>query len=82
MTTEATAGSGLLGKVQDYWNRRPCNIRHSTKPVGTKEYFDEVERLAAVESGRYLLALADFRRAAGTPIATLSSTPGYDSTTR
>src|SRR3954467_282070 len=43
MTSEATAGPGLLGKVQDYWNRRPCNIRHSNMPVGTKEYFDEVE---------------------------------------
>lgn len=30
--------------VQAYWNRRPCNIRHSPRPVGTKEYFDEVER--------------------------------------
>jgi 2-polyprenyl-3-methyl-5-hydroxy-6-metoxy-1,4-benzoquinol methylase len=29
--------------VKDYWNRRPCNIRHSKKAVGTKEYFDEVE---------------------------------------
>jgi 2-polyprenyl-3-methyl-5-hydroxy-6-metoxy-1,4-benzoquinol methylase len=26
-----------------YWDRQPCNIRHSSKPVGTKEYFDEVE---------------------------------------
>ena len=26
-----------------YWNRRPCNIRHSPKPVGSREYFDEVE---------------------------------------
>jgi len=29
--------------VESYWNRRPCNIRHSPRPVGTKEYFDEVE---------------------------------------
>jgi SAM-dependent methyltransferase len=29
--------------VQAYWDKRPCNIRHSQKPVGTKEYFDEVE---------------------------------------
>lgn len=29
--------------VRDFWNRRPCNIHHSPKPVGTKEYFDEVE---------------------------------------
>lgn len=30
--------------VQSYWDARPCNIRHSAKPVGTKEYFDEVEK--------------------------------------
>lgn len=30
-------------EVKDYWDKRPCNIRHSAKPVGTKEYFDEVE---------------------------------------
>ena len=29
--------------VVDYWNRRPCNIRHSSKAVGSREYFDEVE---------------------------------------
>jgi len=33
-----------LSDVQDYWNARPCNIRHSTKPVGTMEYFNEVEQ--------------------------------------
>jgi 2-polyprenyl-3-methyl-5-hydroxy-6-metoxy-1,4-benzoquinol methylase len=33
-----------IDQVQAYWDRRPCNIRHSTKPVGTREYFDEVER--------------------------------------
>jgi 2-polyprenyl-3-methyl-5-hydroxy-6-metoxy-1,4-benzoquinol methylase len=30
-------------QVRSYWDRRPCNIRHSPKPVGTREYFDEVE---------------------------------------
>ena len=29
--------------VRDYWNARPCNIRHSQKPRGTQAYFDEVE---------------------------------------
>src|SRR5436190_5472509 len=33
----------LIDQVKGYWDQRPCNIRHSTKPVGTKEYFDEVE---------------------------------------
>jgi 2-polyprenyl-3-methyl-5-hydroxy-6-metoxy-1,4-benzoquinol methylase len=32
-----------VARVRDYWNARPCNIRHSTKEVGTREYFDEVE---------------------------------------
>lgn len=29
--------------VREYWNRRPCNVRHSPSPIGTKAYFDEVE---------------------------------------
>jgi 2-polyprenyl-3-methyl-5-hydroxy-6-metoxy-1,4-benzoquinol methylase len=32
-----------VDEVREYWNRRPCNIRHSSKSVGSKEYFDEVE---------------------------------------
>jgi len=33
-----------IQKVRDYWNARPCNIRHSNATVGTKAYFDEVEQ--------------------------------------
>ena len=29
--------------VQDYWNSRPCNIRHSPREIGSKEYFNDVE---------------------------------------
>jgi len=32
-----------IEQVREYWDRRPCNIRHSRKPVGSREYFDEVE---------------------------------------
>jgi ubiquinone/menaquinone biosynthesis C-methylase UbiE len=32
-----------IERVKEFWDRRPCNIRHSPKPVGTREYFDEVE---------------------------------------
>lgn len=39
MTFEAVS----IERVQEYWNRRPCNIRHSQQPVGTQQYFDEVE---------------------------------------
>jgi len=30
-------------RVRDYWNARPCNLRHSPAPVGSREYFDQVE---------------------------------------
>ena len=32
-----------IEQVREYWNSRPCNIRHSLKEIGTKEYFDQVE---------------------------------------
>jgi 2-polyprenyl-3-methyl-5-hydroxy-6-metoxy-1,4-benzoquinol methylase len=50
-----------IADVQRYWDARPCNIRHSTKPVGSKEYFDEVEaRKYLVEP--HIPAFADFER--------------------
>jgi len=33
-----------IDKVKEFWNKRPCNVRHSTKTPGTKEYFNEVEK--------------------------------------
>ena len=35
------AGPGIEA-VEAYWDARPCNIRHSPKPWGSREYFDEV----------------------------------------
>lgn len=32
-----------IAQVRDFWDSRPCNIRHSALPVGTQEYFNEVE---------------------------------------
>jgi 2-polyprenyl-3-methyl-5-hydroxy-6-metoxy-1,4-benzoquinol methylase len=32
-----------IGRVKEYWDRRPRTIRDSLKPVRTNEYFDEVE---------------------------------------
>jgi 2-polyprenyl-3-methyl-5-hydroxy-6-metoxy-1,4-benzoquinol methylase len=50
-----------LARVQEYWNSRPCNIRHSPKAVGTREYFDEVEaRKYFVE--HHIPRFADFER--------------------
>lgn len=33
----------LIEEVKNFWDKKPCNIKHSNKPIGTKEYFDEVE---------------------------------------
>lgn len=33
-----------IEEVKNFWNNRPCNIRHSNKEFGSKEYFDEVEK--------------------------------------
>ena len=32
-----------IDAVRTFWDSRPCNIRHSSEPIGTKKYFDEVE---------------------------------------
>ena len=47
--------------VKQYWDRRPCNIRHSKSVIGTKQYFDEVEkRKYKVEP--HIPAFADFEK--------------------
>jgi SAM-dependent methyltransferase len=33
-----------IDAVRDFWDARPCNLRHSPKEVGSREYFDQVER--------------------------------------
>ena len=33
-----------IDDVKQYWDDRPCNVKHSKKDLGSMEYFDEVER--------------------------------------
>ncbi len=33
-----------IEEVNRYWDKRPCNINHSNKPLGSQEYYEEVER--------------------------------------
>lgn len=48
-----------IDTVYKFWNDRPCNIRHSSKEIGTKEYFEEVtKRKYIVES--HILTFANF----------------------
>ncbi len=34
----------LVKEVRDFWDRHPCGVTLSEKPVGSREYLDEVER--------------------------------------
>ncbi len=53
-----------IDDVKSFWDSRPCNIRHSTKAIGTREYFDEVEtRKHFVE--HHIPGFAQFGRWAG-----------------
>ncbi len=66
-----------VDKVREYWNRRPCNIRHSPAPVGTREYFDQVEtRKYRVEP--HIPGFADFPRWRGKRVLEIGCGIGTD----
>lgn len=69
----------LLEQVRTYWNNRPCNIKHSTSPIGTKEYFDEVEaRRYANEPHNY--TFPEFERWKGKRVLEIGCGIGTDAT--
>ena len=50
-----------MDEIIDFWNKRPCNINHSNKEVGTKQYFEEVsKRKFFVEP--HIVTFADFQK--------------------
>jgi 2-polyprenyl-3-methyl-5-hydroxy-6-metoxy-1,4-benzoquinol methylase len=66
-----------IAEVQRYWDARPCNIRHSAKPVGSREYFDEVEaRKYLVEP--HIPAFAEFERWRGKRVLEVGCGIGTD----
>jgi 2-polyprenyl-3-methyl-5-hydroxy-6-metoxy-1,4-benzoquinol methylase len=76
MTRSATEKS--IADVKRYWDRRPCNIRHSAKTVGSREYFEEVEaRKYFVEA--HIPTFADFMRWSGKRVLEVGCGIGTDS---
>lgn len=66
-----------IQKVKDYWNARPCNIRHSTAEIGTEEYFNQVEaRKYFVEP--HIPALAEFEKWRGKKVLEIGCGIGTD----
>lgn len=63
--------------VQRYWDARPCNVRHSPQPVGSREYFDEVEaRKYLVEP--HIPGFAEFDRWTGRRVLEVGCGIGTD----
>lgn len=74
----ANRSNKSITEVQLFWDARPCNIRHSAKPVGSREYFDEVEaRKYLVEP--HIPAFADFSRWWGKRVLEVGCGIGTDS---
>jgi 2-polyprenyl-3-methyl-5-hydroxy-6-metoxy-1,4-benzoquinol methylase len=66
-----------VSRVRSYWNERPCNIRHSPREVGSREYFDEVEqRKYFVEP--HIPAFAQFERWRGKKVLEIGCGIGTD----
>src|SRR5689334_18726447 len=78
MDAEHTFADVPIGTVRSFWNNRPCNIRHSPKPVGSREYFDEVEaRKYFVEP--HIPGFAEFARWSGKRVLEVGCGIGTDS---
>lgn len=66
-----------IDAVRAYWDGRPCNIRHSSKPVGERAYFDEVEaKKYFVEP--HIPAFAEFERWNGKRVLEIGCGIGTD----
>jgi len=76
-TTRILSQSTAIAAVRDFWNRQPCNIRHSAKQIGSKEYFDEVEaRKYLVEP--HIPIFAEFAKWAGKRVLEIGCGIGTD----
>jgi SAM-dependent methyltransferase len=66
-----------MEEVKRFWNTRPCNIRHGTAELGTKEYFDQVEeRKYFVEP--HIKKFAEFEKWKGKSVLEIGTGIGTD----
>ena len=68
----------IKNKIKNYWNNRPCNIKHSSKKFLSKEYFDEIEhKKYFVEP--HIPSFADFKKWNGKKVLEIGCGIGTDS---
>ncbi len=66
-----------IENVRKYWDARPCNVRHSPAPLGSREYFDQVEaRKYLVEP--HIPRFAEFGKWAGKRVLEVGCGIGTD----
>ncbi len=77
MTKVPTLSSVPIERVRDFWDSRPCNLRHSPAAAGTREYFDQVEeRKYLVEP--HIPGFAEFERWRGRRVLEIGCGLGTD----
>lgn len=78
LTSSRETLTNSIEAVREFWNRRPCNIRHSQRSLGTREYFDEVEaRKYFIEP--HIPGFAQFGRWKGKKVLEIGCGLGTDS---
>ena len=66
-----------IDRVRSFWDDRPCNIRHSPEPVGSRRYFEQVtERKYLVEP--HIPRFAQFDRWRGKRVLEIGCGIGTD----
>jgi len=66
-----------MEQIINYWNKQPCNIKHSSYEVGTRVYFEEVEkRKYFVES--HIPTFAEFEKWKGKKVLEIGCGIGTD----
>lgn len=64
--------------IKKFWNSRPCNIGHSNKEIGTKDYFDEIEK-KKYHVEPHIPVFAEFPKYEGKKVLELGCGIGTDS---
>lgn len=67
-----------IEEVVAFWNNQPCNIKDSSKPLATREYFDEIESRKYREE-RHIPGFAQFERWKGKKVLEIGCGIGTDS---
>ncbi len=50
-----------IEEVENFWDKRPCNIKHSQKEIGTLSYFEDVSKKKYFVE-KHILSFTDFER--------------------